>query len=106
MMDAHSRTRYGFQSLVEREWIALGHRFRERCCITYSKDAEQASVSLHFIVLSVLELLWGVDAGDFQLYFGYPPPLKRDRQALKNDYFSMHIPPSTFLANSSTAYYF
>jgi len=40
-LDPHYRTLHGFESLVEREWVALGHQFVERCALTASKDAEQ-----------------------------------------------------------------
>jgi len=40
-LDSHSRTRHGFENLVEREWVALRHQFVERCALTASRDAEQ-----------------------------------------------------------------
>lgn len=48
-LDPHSRTLHGFENLVEREWVALGHQFVERCALTASKDAEQSPVFLLFL---------------------------------------------------------
>jgi len=31
MLDSHYRTINGFQILVQREWIAFGHKFGDRC---------------------------------------------------------------------------
>ena len=45
MLDVESRSIFGFQSLVEKEWVALGHRFAQRCDIVCSKDAEQVVVA-------------------------------------------------------------
>lgn len=56
MMDPPSRTIPGFQSLIEKEWVALGHRFTYRCGIVYQSDAEEASRSLlafYVLVLAV-----------------------------------------------------
>lgn len=33
LLDSHSRTIKGFQSLIQKEWIALGHPFSDRCVI-------------------------------------------------------------------------
>jgi len=39
-LDPYCRTLHGFENLVEREWVALGHQFVERCALAASKDAE------------------------------------------------------------------
>ena len=44
MLDPHYRTTVGFQSVIEREWVVLGHRFGERYAIAGSKDTEQVRV--------------------------------------------------------------
>lgn len=49
MMDPPSRTIPGFQSLIEKEWVALGHRFTYRCGIVYQSDAEESPLFLLFL---------------------------------------------------------
>jgi len=44
-LDPHCRTVCGFEKLVEREWVALGHQFVERCALIASKDTELVSVT-------------------------------------------------------------
>jgi len=39
-LDPHCRTLRGFENLVEREWVALGHHFVERCALAANKDGE------------------------------------------------------------------
>ena len=39
-LDPHCRTLRGFENLVEREWVALGHHFVERCALAATRDAE------------------------------------------------------------------
>ena len=39
-LDPHCRTLRGFENLVEREWVVLGHQFVERCALAAIKDAE------------------------------------------------------------------
>ena len=41
VLDPHSRTLYGFENLVEREWVALRHQFVDRCALATSRDSEQ-----------------------------------------------------------------
>ena len=43
-LDPHSRTLHGFESLVEREWVALRHQFVDRCALATCKDAEQVTL--------------------------------------------------------------
>ena len=40
LMDPHARTIEGFQCLVEREWVAMGHRFKDRLGLVYGSMAE------------------------------------------------------------------
>lgn len=44
MMDPHCRTRVGFQSLVQKEWIMGGHCFLDRCNHLRQSDKEEVSV--------------------------------------------------------------
>eukprot|EP01101_Sappina_pedata_P010047 TRINITY_DN6232_c0_g1_i1.p1 TRINITY_DN6232_c0_g1~~TRINITY_DN6232_c0_g1_i1.p1 ORF type:complete len:966 (+),score=254.75 TRINITY_DN6232_c0_g1_i1:186-3083(+) len=48
MMDPFYRTMRGFQVLIEKEWNAFGHRFRERCGYL-SKQHEDAPLFLQFL---------------------------------------------------------
>uniref|UniRef100_A0A8C0I4C8 Myotubularin-related protein 12 n=1 Tax=Balaenoptera musculus TaxID=9771 RepID=A0A8C0I4C8_BALMU len=41
MMDPHCRTRFGFQSLVQKEWIVGGHCFLDRCNHLRQSDKEE-----------------------------------------------------------------
>ncbi|KAI0215791.1 Myotubularin-related protein 10 [Lamellibrachia satsuma] len=41
LVDPACRSLHGFQALVEREWVALGHRFADRCGFVASPDTEQ-----------------------------------------------------------------
>lgn len=44
MMDPHCRTRAGFQSLVQKEWVAGGHCFLDRCNHLRQSDKEEVRV--------------------------------------------------------------
>ena len=41
LIDPSTRTMEGYQSLIEREWVAMGHRFTDRCGLLTSETAEQ-----------------------------------------------------------------
>uniref|UniRef100_A0A8D0WCS3 Myotubularin-related protein 12 n=1 Tax=Sus scrofa TaxID=9823 RepID=A0A8D0WCS3_PIG len=45
MMDPHCRTRFGFQSLVQKEWIMGGHCFLDRCNHLRQSDKEEGRES-------------------------------------------------------------
>ena len=49
LLDQQCRTQQGFEALVEKEWVALGHRFKDRLGLVYGSDAE---VSCHLMLLS------------------------------------------------------
>lgn len=49
LLDADCRKVLGFQALVEREFVALGHKFSQRCHVVSSKDTEQGPVFLLFL---------------------------------------------------------
>ena len=44
MCEPHSRTQYGFQSLVQKEWVMAGHRFHSR--MNYHRDNDKEEVSV------------------------------------------------------------
>lgn len=44
MMDPHCRTVFGFQSLVQKEWVMGGHCFLDRCNHLRQSDKEEVSV--------------------------------------------------------------
>uniref|UniRef100_A0A2I3HWL8 Myotubularin-related protein 12 n=1 Tax=Nomascus leucogenys TaxID=61853 RepID=A0A2I3HWL8_NOMLE len=43
MMDPHCRTRIGFQSLIQKEWVMGGHCFLDRCNHLRQNDKEEVS---------------------------------------------------------------
>ncbi|CAH1798079.1 unnamed protein product [Owenia fusiformis] len=49
MLDPHYRTISGFQSLIQKEWIAMGHPFLTRCGHITSQDIEKSPVFLIFL---------------------------------------------------------
>ncbi|KAJ8396594.1 hypothetical protein AAFF_G00016600 [Aldrovandia affinis] len=54
MLDPHYRTLTGFQSLVQKEWIAGGHNFLDRCNHLRHKEKELQSP----VFLLFLECVW------------------------------------------------
>lgn len=49
MMDPHCRTTAGFQSLIQKEWVAGGHCFLDRCNHLRQNDKEEVPVFLLFL---------------------------------------------------------
>ncbi|KAF6208276.1 hypothetical protein GE061_016730 [Apolygus lucorum] len=49
LLDPHYRTIVGFQSLVQREWVSMGHPFCSRLSLVYSSDNQQSPVFLLFL---------------------------------------------------------
>uniref|UniRef100_H3CN44 Myotubularin related protein 11 n=1 Tax=Tetraodon nigroviridis TaxID=99883 RepID=H3CN44_TETNG len=49
MCDPHCRTQYGFQGLVQKEWVMAGHRFHSRMNYHRDNDKEEAPVFLLFL---------------------------------------------------------
>ncbi|ELU13417.1 hypothetical protein CAPTEDRAFT_222446 [Capitella teleta] len=49
LLDPHTRTIQGFQSLVEREWVAMGHRFKDRLGLVHGTEAEKSPIFLLFL---------------------------------------------------------
>ncbi|CAG9857837.1 unnamed protein product [Phyllotreta striolata] len=49
ILDPYSRTKFGFQSLIQKEWLALGHPFANRLGHVLSKEIEQSPIFLLFL---------------------------------------------------------
>ncbi|XP_078370553.1 phosphatidylinositol-3,5-bisphosphate 3-phosphatase MTMR6-like isoform X2 [Oculina patagonica] len=49
MLDPYYRTIHGFQVLIEKEWLAFGHKFTERCGFLQSDVKETSPVFLQFL---------------------------------------------------------
>ncbi|XP_074712477.1 myotubularin-related protein 12 isoform X2 [Strix uralensis] len=47
MMDSYSRTKSGFQSLIQKEWVIGGHGFLDRCNHLHKSDKEESGESLN-----------------------------------------------------------
>ncbi|XP_043456378.1 myotubularin-related protein 12 isoform X2 [Prionailurus viverrinus] len=89
MMDPHCRTRIGFQSLVQKEWIMGGHSFLDRCNHLRQSDKEEVPVFLLF-----LDCVW-------QLVHQHPPAFDFTETYLTVLSDSLYIPIfSTFFFNS------
>lgn len=52
MMDSYSRTKSGFQSLIQKEWVIGGHGFLDRCNHLHKSDKEE--VWVFFLLFSIL----------------------------------------------------
>ncbi|XP_077455061.1 myotubularin-related protein 11 isoform X2 [Stigmatopora argus] len=89
MCDPHCRGRRGFQSLVQKEWVTAGHRFRGRANYGRDNPKEEAPVFLLF-----LDCVW-------QLWSQYPWRFQFSDDFLLALHDSAHLPLfSSFLANS------
>ncbi|XP_042305741.1 myotubularin-related protein 12 isoform X2 [Sceloporus undulatus] len=89
MMDSYCRTKLGFQSLIQKEWITGGHTFLDRCNHLRQSDKEEAPVFLFF-----LDCVW-------QLIQQYPPAFEFTETYLTVLSDSLYIPIfSTFFFNS------
>ncbi|XP_029916384.1 myotubularin-related protein 12 isoform X1 [Myripristis murdjan] len=90
MLDSYYRTLQGFQSLVQKEWVAGGHNFLDRCNQLHLKDKENVSP----VFLLFLECVW-------QLLQQYGPAFQFSETYLTVLSDSIHVPVfSTFLFNS------
>ncbi|CAL8248947.1 unnamed protein product [Merluccius merluccius] len=90
MLDPFYRTLPGFQSLIQKEWVAGGHRFLDRCNQLHLKDKENVSP----VFLLFLECVW-------QLVRQYSPAFQFSETYLTVLSDSVHVPVySTFLFNS------
>ncbi|NXA28391.1 MTMRC protein, partial [Ibidorhyncha struthersii] len=89
MMDSYSRTKTGFQSLIQKEWVVGGHGFLDRCNHLHKSDKEEAPV---FLLL--LNCVW-------QLVQQYPPAFEFTETYLTVLSDSLYVPIfSTFFFNS------
>nr|XP_055055916.1 myotubularin-related protein 12 [Misgurnus anguillicaudatus] len=90
MLDPYYRTLTGFQSLVQKEWVAGCHAFLDRCNHLHQKDKDcQSPVFLLF-----LECVW-------QLVQQHTPAFQFSETYLTVLSDSIHVPVfSTFLFNS------
>ncbi|NXY83979.1 MTMRC protein, partial [Alcedo cyanopectus] len=89
MMDSYSRTKSGFQSLIQKEWVIGGHSFLDRCNHLHKSDKEEAPV---FLLL--LNCVW-------QLVQQYPPAFEFTETYLTVLSDSLYVPIfSTFFFNS------
>uniref|UniRef100_A0A669QIA4 Myotubularin related protein 12 n=1 Tax=Phasianus colchicus TaxID=9054 RepID=A0A669QIA4_PHACC len=89
MMDSYSRTKLGFQSLIQKEWVIGGHGFLDRCNHLHKSDKEEAPV---FLLL--LNCVW-------QLVQQYPSAFEFTETYLTVLSDSLYVPIfSTFFFNS------
>ncbi|XP_056458167.1 myotubularin-related protein 12 [Gadus chalcogrammus] len=90
MLDPFYRTLTGFQSLVQKEWVAGGHRFMERLNQLHLKDKEEVSPVFLLFLEGVMVLL-----------SQYGPSFQFTETYLTVLSDSLHLPVfSTFLFNS------
>uniref|UniRef100_A0A8D2B8W2 Myotubularin-related protein 12 n=1 Tax=Sciurus vulgaris TaxID=55149 RepID=A0A8D2B8W2_SCIVU len=89
MMDPHCRTKTGFQSLIQKEWVMGGHCFLDRCNHLRQSDKEEVPVFLLF-----LDCVW-------QLVHQHSPAFEFTETYLTVLSDSLYIPIfSTFFFNS------
>ncbi|XP_077569793.1 myotubularin-related protein 10 [Stigmatopora nigra] len=89
MVDPHYRSLVGFQGLVQKEWVMVGHRFLDRCNHLKKNDKEESPLFMLF-----LDCVW-------QLMNQYPAAFEFTEAYLTVLSDSMWIPLfSTFLFSS------
>lgn len=72
MLDSHTRSLTGFQSLIQKEWIALGHPFCKRLGHLRSNESEQVKSYFVLIQSTLTNNLYTFNFFDFShLYFCY-----------------------------------
>jgi myotubularin-related protein 10/11/12 len=88
MLDPYFRTKFGFQSLIQKDWVAMGHPFANRLGHILNKDIDQSPVFLVF-----LDCVW-------QLMQQYPTAFQFSETYLTTIWDSAHISIfDTFLFN-------
>uniref|UniRef100_H2ZS65 Myotubularin related protein 12 n=1 Tax=Latimeria chalumnae TaxID=7897 RepID=H2ZS65_LATCH len=89
MMDPYYRTKHGFQSLIQKEWVMGGHCFLDRCNHLRQTEKEEVPIFLLF-----LDCVW-------QLLQQYPPAFEFTETYLTVLSDSLYIPIfSTFFFNT------
>lgn len=89
ILDPHWRTINGFQSLIQKEWVALGHQFEKRIGHVIKTDSDQSPLFLLF-----LDCVW-------QMLQQYPQSFEFSETYLTTLWDSAHITIfETFLFNS------
>ncbi|XP_056637371.1 myotubularin-related protein 10-B [Diorhabda sublineata] len=89
LLDPYFRTKFGFQSLIQKEWIALGHPFANRLGHILCKDIEPSPIFLLF-----LDCVW-------QLLQQFPNAFQISETYLTTLWDSAHVSVfDTFLFNS------
>ncbi|XP_023019760.2 myotubularin-related protein 10-A isoform X1 [Leptinotarsa decemlineata] len=92
ILDPFFRTKFGFQSLVQKEWVALGHPFANRLGHILDKEIEPSPLFLLF-----LDCVW-------QLLQQYPTAFQISETYLTTLWDSTHISVfDTFLFNCTHA---
>ncbi|XP_063173187.1 myotubularin-related protein 11 isoform X2 [Candoia aspera] len=88
LSDPHMRTIHGFQSLIQKEWVAAGHPFLQRLNVLHKNDQDESPVFFLF-----LDSIW-------QLLQQFPHSFEFTEAYLMAVYDSCFIPfSSTFLFN-------
>ncbi|XP_019624000.1 PREDICTED: myotubularin-related protein 10-B-like isoform X1 [Branchiostoma belcheri] len=91
ILDCHTRTLVGFQSLVQREWVVSGHRFTDRLHHVHAKDKENEESP---VFLLFLDCVW-------QLLQQFPSCFEFTETYLTTLWDSARVPLfATFLFNS------
>lgn len=89
ILDPHWRTIRGFQSLIQKEWVVLGHQFTKRSALLDNDSNEPAPYFLLF-----LDCTW-------QLLQQYPTAFQFSETYLTTLWDTIHITIfDTFLFNS------
>lgn len=94
LLDPYARTMHGFQSLLQKEWIAMGHPFSSRLGHTYSPDAAEAQSPLLLLFLDCV----------YQITLQFPLAFQYTSTYLCTVWDSAHLTAyETFLFNSEHA---
>lgn len=92
LLDPYFRTRTGFESLIQKDWVAMGHPFTNRLGHILNKDIEPSP-----ILLLYLDCVW-------QLLQQFPQAFQISETYLTTIWDSAHITIfDTFLFNNEHA---